>query len=260
VGCLVVLASGKRRLDAQLRETLIARIEQRLQEINGYLNKGKYKQKKYTQSQLDKALSKYPAIKGMLRADLYDNNGTLRLTWSRNSDVIDKAAIADGKYAILFSNPNRSTLDVFRRFKSRDRVEKRIDDIKGAGPVVVRPIYLHKDERIRGLILGCMIALLVVSIVEMLVKRNLRKRLTAEAMQEVFRNFSAALHTFRDRTQLVVMPVGNKWQRQILGAVGISMPAIVPVVVACATSNLLRNPAILPPPWEDIPPSDTPDG
>jgi transposase len=39
---LVVLGAGKRRLDQQHRETLLTKTEQRLDEINGYLNKGKY--------------------------------------------------------------------------------------------------------------------------------------------------------------------------------------------------------------------------
>lgn len=251
--CLVVLASGKRRLDAQLRETLISRTEKRLQEISGFLNTGKYKHLNYAQDQVDKALSRYAAIKGMVEAELAEENGSLRLAWSRNSRTIAAAANGDGKYAVLFVNASRSDSEVFRRFKARDRVEKRIDEVKGAGPVVVRPVYLHKDERIRGLVLGCMFALLVMSIAEMMIKRKLHKRLSAEATQGVFRDFSGALHTLADHSQLLVMPVCDKWQRQILDAVGVAMPAIAPVAAACGRTHTARGPGVSPPPWEDVP-------
>lgn len=258
--CLVVLASGKRRLDVQHRETLLSRTEQRLQEISEYLNKGKYKHQKYAQDQVSKALARHAAIKGLISAQLSGDDSSLSLTWQRDEPAIDRAAAADGKYAIVFANPELSTAEVFRKFKCRDRVEKRVDDIKGTGPVVVRPIYLHKDERIRGLVLGCMVSLLVMSIVELLIKRNLRKKLTAEATQGVFRGFSAALHTLADHSQLLVMPVGHKWQRQILGAIGVTLPTMAHVAAACGASNTARGPGVPPPPWEDLPRGDVPAG
>jgi transposase len=258
--CLVVLASGKRRLDLQHRETLLSRTEQRLREISDYLNKGKYRHKKYAEDQVNKALMRYAAVKNLVSARLSGEDGSLTLSWQRDEQAIQKAATADGRYVIVFANASRSTQEVFRKFKCRDRVEKRVDDIKGAGPVVVRPIYLHKDERIRGLVLGCMISLLVTSISELMVKRKLRKKITAEATHGVFRGYSAALHTLADRSQLLVMPVGNKWQRQILNALDVSFLAIAPLTAACGETNTARGPGAVPPPWEDVSPEDVPSG
>ena len=51
-------------------------------------------------------------------------------------------------------------------FKRQDRIEKRIGTIKG--PIRVRPMFLHKQERIESLVFICMLSLLVFSILEML--------------------------------------------------------------------------------------------
>jgi len=253
--CLVVLASGKRRLDRQHRETLLSRVEQRLEEISGFLNKTKYKSRTYTQSQIEKALSKYPTTKGLISAELEDKDGLLTLTWSRNAQAIHHVGRDDGKYVIVFRNAQRTTEEVFHRFKCRDRVEKRMDDIKGSGPVIVRPIYLHKDERIRGLVLGCMIGLLVLSIAELAIKRGLQKKLTAEGLQATFGNFNAILHTLSDQGQMLVMPACTKWQRQILEAVSVRIQRVTPARVPLGVQHPLP-----PPPWQDVPHGDVPDG
>lgn len=229
---LVVLGSGKQRLDRQHRETLLAKTEHRLREIQGYLNKGKYLKQTYAANQITKALARYPAIKGMLQHELTGDDGHLTLTWSRVNSVIEHAAVLDGRYAVYFRNGSLSNEDVFLRFKSRDRVEKRIDDIKGAGPVVVRPIFLHKDERIRGLVFVCMVALLVMAIQELQAKRHLKVKVTGETIQEVFRDFGASLQTFTDSSQLVIMPTPTKWQGQILDSLDITLDPVAPVIVA----------------------------
>ena len=228
---LVVLGAGKRRLDQQHRETLLTKTENRLDEIARYLNRGKYLKRTYAEGQIKKALSKYPAVKGMLVHEFAGDDGNLALTWSRVPSKINQAAALDGRYAVYFRDDQLPDEEVFQRFKSRDRVEKRVDDIKGAGPVVTRPVFLHKDERIRGLVFVCMVALLVMAIEEMQVRRNLKQSVTGQKIQGVFGDFAASLQTFTDRSQLVVMPTPNKWQRQILASLGIQLDTVAPVVV-----------------------------
>lgn len=249
--CLVVLASGKCRLDAQHRETLISRTEKRVDEISGHLNKGRYKSREYAQSQLTKALSRYSAVSGFVSAEITGSDGALSLARLRNEQAIVAAGDRDGKYVIIFNNRNHATSEVFSRFKGRDRVEKRIDDIKGAGPVVVRPVFLHKDERIRGLVLGCMVSLLVLSIIQLRVKRDLQKRLSAEALQDVFRNHAASLLTLSDDSQLVIMPTINKWQQQILTA--ICVQPIEPQPSRAVYTNFLQGAGPSPPAWTSSP-------
>lgn len=242
---LVVLGLGKQRLDQQHRETLLEKTEARLNEIQGHLNKAKYRRPAYAADQVEKALACYPAIKGMLTSALSGEDGSLSLSWSRVQPNIEESARLDGRYAIYFRDKNLSNDDVFYRFKSRDRVEKRIDDLKGTGPVVVRPVFLHKDERICGMVFVCMVALLVVCIQELLAKRYLKTRVTGETIQEVFETFGASLQTFVDESQLLFMPTPTEWQRQLLESADIRIEPVVPVTVAAQwTASSGQNP-----PW-----------
>jgi transposase len=251
VPVLVVLAAGKKRLDAQHRETLLKKKEQRFEEIRGFLNTGKYAKRKFALEQLEKARKSHPATTGMLSYTLEGDDRGLSLTWIRNDDVITKAADQDGKYAVFFSNASHSDKQVFYRFKSRDRVEKRADDVKGTGPVVVRPVYLHKDERIEGLILCSMIALLVSSLAQLLIKRHVHKILTGEGLQKLFADFGASLQTLSDHSQLIGMPAADKWQGQVLEAVKVKLAPVAPVALRGRWSNLQDAANSPPPGWRD---------
>ncbi len=55
---------------------------------------------------------------------------------------------------------------MLRRFKQQEVVEWRFRTIKG--PIQVRALFLHKQERIDGLVFVAMVALLVYTILEML--------------------------------------------------------------------------------------------
>lgn len=53
--------------------------------------------------------------------------------------------------------------------KRRDVPEKRFALVKG--PLAVRPVYLHKQERIQALVFCTMVALLVFALLELLARR-----------------------------------------------------------------------------------------
>jgi hypothetical protein len=57
------------------------------------------------------------------------------------------------------------------RSKRRDVPEKRYALIKG--PLAIRPVYLHKEERIQALVFCTMVALLVFALLELLAQRTL---------------------------------------------------------------------------------------
>jgi hypothetical protein len=97
------------------------------------------------------------------------------------------------------------------------------------GPVVVRPVYLHKDERILGLIFGTMTGLLIFALTEMQARHS-GINVTGEELQKIFADYSASVLTFSDYSQVVNFPQGNKWQRQLLHALKIERLAPRPVV------------------------------
>lgn len=210
---LVVLAEGKRRLDAQKREDQLSKHEARLSEISGHLNVGRYKKFGYAETQVKKELQKYAGVRGMLSYELtVSEDGRLSLTWERNADVIAKAARQDGKYIILTSEAQLNSHQILSHYKNRDKVEKRVEVLKST--VKVRPIYLHNDDRILGLLFSNMIGLLVYGLTEMQARRA-GKTITGEELQKLFADYSASVLIFEDGGQIVTPPRGNKWQRQL---------------------------------------------
>jgi transposase len=245
MAALVVLGSGKRRLDEKHRETLLEKTEARLAEIATHLNKGRYQKTSYTEAQRKAAIGKYPAIKGMVSYELtgqgaLDNSGSdskaaqsqqLSLKWNRVSSKIDEAKRLDGRYVVYFARESMSNDEVFAQFKARDCVEKCVDQVKGPGPVVVRPVFLHKDQRIRGLILACMVGALVTGLIERQVRTTHGYRATGKGIQDLFSDFEASLQTFSDYSQIIVMPRTSKWQDNVLDSVGVTLPATTIVTV-----------------------------
>jgi transposase len=121
---LVVFATGKQRLDSQKRDDQLLRLEVRLGEIASHLNSGRYKKEDFAKAQVDKALRKYPPTRGMISYELKTlDNGELSLRWERDQARIDKAAFLDGKYIVFTTETNLSDSVLFRRYKSRDKVE-----------------------------------------------------------------------------------------------------------------------------------------
>lgn len=210
---LVVLAEGKRRLDSQKREGQLSKQEARLREILGHLNTGRYKKHGFADDKIKKALSKYPPTRDMLSYELTTSeDGRLSLSWTRKDDVIKKAATLDGKYIVFTSESHLNNHEVLSHYKNRDKVEKRVEVLKGT--LKVRPIYLHKDERILGLLFSNMISLLVYGLTEMQARRA-GKTITGEQLQKLFADYSASVLVFEDGSQVVTPPRGNKWQRQL---------------------------------------------
>ncbi len=264
---MVVLADGKRRLDRQLREDQLRKVHLRLTEISSHLNNGRYKDRTYATTQIEKALNKYPSLRGMysyalldqplspdepLCTDVSDSEAPttgpsypdggeamgsshvsdseapttgerppteLALTWERNEEAIADAAVSDGKYIIVTSESHLTNDELLTAYKERDRVEKRVECLKG--PITVRPIYLHKDERILGLLFANMMALLAFGITEMQSRRN-GMRVTGAEVQRTFADYSATVLVFSDASRAVTLPQGDRKQRQLHCTLGIT--------------------------------------
>ncbi|HKC72742.1 MAG TPA: hypothetical protein VKF37_00875 [Chloroflexota bacterium] len=67
---------------------------------------------------------------------------------------------------------NAADLDaaqMLERSKQRAGPEKRVALVKG--PLAVRPVYVHKEERMLGLVFCTMVALLLFALLELLTRR-----------------------------------------------------------------------------------------
>lgn len=195
---LVVWSPGKARLDAQLRQTQLARLEAKLADLASKLNRRPYTKRATVERRLAQLLRHQPA-RPFLTIDLTETAGTLGLTWQRQAAVIAEAAARDGRYVLVTNDQSLPANDILRLAKRRDVPEKRYETLKG--PLAVRPVYVHKQERVLGLIFCTMVALLAYALLELQCKRVAVRR-SAEALFAEFASLAIVVTRFTDGTSL----------------------------------------------------------
>lgn len=172
VQALVVWSPAKARLDAHLRVTHLTRLEDALADLAGKVGRRPYTTRVALEKRVATLGRRHPARPFL---DVQVQGGTdgapLSVTWTRRDEVIAQTAQLDGRYVL---GTNALTLDaeqMLARSKRRDGPEKRYALIKG--PLAIRPVYLHKEDRIRALVFCTMVALLVFALLELLARRSL---------------------------------------------------------------------------------------
>lgn len=171
VRALVVWSPGKARLDAKQRETYLRRLERAVRELAGKVGRRPYTTAAAVRQRLAVLCKGQPARR-LLSVTVNGGPGTdepLRLSWSRHEGALAQAAVLDGRYVLGTNDPHLDAAAILARSKWRDVPEKRFALVKG--PLAVRPVYVHKEERILGLVFCTMVALLLFALLELLLHR-----------------------------------------------------------------------------------------
>jgi transposase len=219
---LVVKSRTKVKLDRDRRQTYLDRLTGRLEEIQGMLNTRRYKRRDYAWSQIEKARHGNPA-KSLVDIELTGEDGNLKLTFHLNEEELAQAEARDGRYLLGTNDFDLSADEMLTRFKKQEVVERRIKVVKG--PIRVRPIFLHKEERVEGLVFVAMLALLVYAILEMLCRRAGRW-ITARQVLEKFELLGAVYLQFGDGSVLKLPSELNASQRQLIELLRFPDPAV----------------------------------
>jgi transposase len=209
---LVVKSRTKVKLDRERRQTYLERLTHRLEKIQSMLNTRRYKRRDYTWAQIDKARHGNPA-KGLVDVELTGEDGNLRLTYQVDQEKLAQAEAIDGRYLLGTNDDSLSAPEMLVRFKGQEVVERRIKVVKG--PIRIRPMFLHKQERIEGLILVAMVALLVYTILEMLCRRA-GQPITARQVLEKFERLGAIYLQFSDGSVLKLPSALTPFQGQLI--------------------------------------------
>jgi transposase len=100
-------------------------------------------------------------------------SGKITFTWEFDQAALDAEAASDGWYALLtnLTATEADAAEVLRRYKGQEKVERRYSDYKG--PLAVAPLFLRSSQRIDGLIHVICLALLVFSLIEREVRRQI---------------------------------------------------------------------------------------
>lgn len=218
---LVVKSRTKVKLDRDRRETYLKRLTSRLEQIKDMLNTRRYKRKAYAQKQIDNAQQGNPA-KRFVDIELAGCDGNLTLIYRVNEEKLAEAEALDGRYLLGTNQYDLNANQMLCHFKRQEVIERRIKVVKG--PIQIRPLFLHKEERIQGLVFVTMLALLVYTILEMLC-RQAGKQITARMVLEKFELLGATYIQFADGSWLKLSSALNQAQRQLMDLLRFPPPA-----------------------------------
>jgi transposase len=219
---LVVKSRTKIKLDRDRRQNYLKRLTDRLEEIRGLLNTRRYRQKAYAQKQIEKALQGNPA-KRFVDIELAGGDDNLTLTYRVNEERLVEAEALDGRYLLGTNQNDLSADEMLRHFKRQEVIERRIRTVKG--PIRIRPLFLHKEERIEGLVFVTMLALLIYTILEMLCRRA-GEYITARQVLAQFELLGATYIQFGDGSWLKLPSALNQAQRQLIELLRFPPPAV----------------------------------
>ena len=156
------------------RERALAKAEEALGRVKRGLGGRHYKTRKQVDARVARVVG--PKLEGLLVVKTATRKGRPVIGWHRDEEAITSAALTDGVYALATNLADRrlGANAILARYKGQQIVERRHRDLKQT--LRVRPIFLHKDERIHALVSVIGIALLVFGLIE----SELRKRLAEQ--------------------------------------------------------------------------------
>jgi len=194
VRALVVWSPGKARVDAQVRAAHLTRLQTALSELAGKLGRRPYTTVVAVEKRVATLLQRHPA-RAYVSVSVGRSETGLTLTWSRQDRALAAAAERDGRYVPGTNAPHLSADEQLAASKQRDVPEKRYALVKG--PLAVRPVYLHKPERILSLVFCTLVALLVFALLEW-VARQVGERASGTALLARCADRRVLVLAFRD--------------------------------------------------------------
>jgi transposase len=233
--------SNKAELDARQRQKALESGEQALQKIAHLLGKYSYTKRTIILDRLGKLLKK-------AHANLYfqynltgsDEKQDWQLIWKYDLEAVAHSVGFDGVVLLCtnISSEQLSPGEVMKKYKEQVSVEQTFDFIKS--PVQIRPLWLHAPQRLAGLTLLIMLAVLIATLIEHRVREHIAKNKkllkglmpenrdnpypTAEKLLKAFQDYTIVVTRFANGHHEVHYPKPRPIQRQILNILSNSPP------------------------------------
>jgi hypothetical protein len=219
---------------ADARERALAKAEDALGRIRNGLGGRYYKTRKQVDARVAEILT--GNVRDLITVTTATRAGKPIITWQRDEDAIAAAGALDGLYALATNLPDPAdglldALEVLRIYKDQWIVEQRHRDLKQT--LLVRPVFLHNDDRIEALIAVIGIALLIFGLIEAELRAALGDGVPLPGILPEGRSAKptarAALAAF-DGLSVTYTPAGlvldrlTQVQRMILALLGIPLP------------------------------------
>jgi transposase len=167
---LVILSGPMRSALRKGRATRLRALRQELKGVQAKIGKPHHRTVEAVQKRADTRIKKSPVGKFMRAKAYSDEQGQIRLRWWIDRHALLLAMRKDGRYLLVTNDWSLSPQRMFDLYREKDGVEKRFRVSKS--DLKVSPICLHKDERIEGMLLINMLALLTYSLLERQSRQN----------------------------------------------------------------------------------------
>lgn len=214
---LVCWSAGKARLDVQKRQTYLKRLLEGMENIRRHLNQGRYAKRDYVVEQIGHVRRGNPA-KRLVWFDLQGEDDHLHLKFRIDRERLAAEQAVDGRYALGTNATHLSADEALTIFKAQDDAEKQFHTVKG--PLAVRPVFLHTDERIEGVVFLTLVALLVRALLG-LECQPAGLQVSADRVLAEFAPWSVIDLTLRDGMHVQQVATPTDFQSRVMGTLGV---------------------------------------
>ena len=199
--------------DAQVRERLVAYLAEQIAGSD-----------EWPQRRRDELVGTLRTKPGLFRLLRRSGQGLLRL----DRAAIKREARLDGKWLLRTSDGSLSAADLAAAYRQLYQVERGWRDMKGA--LKLRPVFHHREDRIRAHVQLCWLALLLIRVVENATGESWRcLREELERLHLVTLESAEGRVVRRSRT--------TAGQRRIFKALGLPEPALFSDIEVSATAD-----------------------
>jgi transposase len=171
---IYVWSEAKATEEAKTRERQLAKIRGEFEKVERNLNKYSLVTEKKIMQRLEGAKNRYE-VGDVFQYQLKKNRqGKFSLSWKIDQGALRARREVEGGYVLKtnLSKKEYPAARVLQEYKEQTHVERRIRNLKG--PLAVAPMLLEKPERMSGLLLILMSALMVMALMERAVRRSLK--------------------------------------------------------------------------------------
>ncbi len=225
--CLLIWSSSKAQGEKNKRDKAIRKIEERLTDIKATkLNIRKYKKLSYAQSQVENCFkgSNSYLKKVFSNPIVVEINGKLSLDYKINKSLLKSIEQYDGIFPVVtnvFDSEAYPLSALFDITRKKYNVERPMRYIKSE--TKIRPMFLHLDEHINGLVLASIISLMGYCILEHLGKTNINKKTTAFQILKKYTNIVYSQGELSDGTPFQTLGNVAQHHMEIIRKLGLDI-------------------------------------
>lgn len=220
---LYFLSSRRQRQDRERREKELKKAKAGLERIARLVNKYDYKSVEVVRSRVEKLLWKSEARKYVKYQVKEPECGKIQFGFELDKEKLEEDARFEGVFLIQ-TNSQGTEREILADYKGQPVMEGRVSKLKGS--IKLRPIFLHKQERIESLVFVIFLALMAYCLVEREyrchVSEEKEKHITTGKLLEAFKYLSL-VHLTSPREVVKVAEL-NSLQQTILRRLGLPEP------------------------------------